>query len=45
MNNTEEIIGVESCLYANTEETDLTLEGSIHKKMMSDNIHLPCIRA
>ena len=32
MNNTEEIIGVESCLYANTEETDLTLEGSIHKK-------------
>ena len=35
MNNTEEIIGVESCLYANTEETDLTLEGSIHKKMMS----------
>lgn len=32
MNNTEEIIGVESCLYADTEETDLTLEGSIHKK-------------
>lgn len=32
INNTEEIIGVESCLYADTEETDLTLEGSIHKK-------------
>lgn len=32
MNNTVEIIGVESCLYADTEETDLTLEGSIHKK-------------
>ena len=32
MNNTEEIIGVESCLYADTEETDLTLDGSIHKK-------------
>lgn len=32
MNNTEEIIGVESCLYVDTEETDLTLEGSIQKK-------------
>lgn len=32
MNTTEEIIGVESCLYADNEETDLTLEGSIHKK-------------
>ena len=32
MNNTEEIIGVESCLYADSEETDLTLEGSIYKK-------------
>ena len=32
MNNTEEIIGVESCLYADNEETNLTLEGSIYKK-------------
>ena len=32
MNNTEEIIGIESCLYADNEETDLTLEGSTHKK-------------
>ncbi len=32
MNNNEEIIGVESCLYADSEETDLTLEGSIYKK-------------
>ena len=35
MNNTEEIIGVESCLYADSEETDLTLEGYIYKKMIN----------
>ena len=33
MNGTEEVIGIECCLYADNKETDLTLEGSFHKKM------------
>ena len=32
MNGTEEVIGFECCLYADNKETDLTLEGSFHKK-------------
>ena len=32
MNGTEEVIGIECCLYADNKETDLTLEGSFHKK-------------
>ena len=32
MNGTEEVIGIECCLYADNRETDLTLEGSFHKK-------------
>lgn len=32
MNGTEEVIGIECCLYADNKETDLTLEGRFHKK-------------
>lgn len=32
MNGTEEVIGIECCLYADNKETDLTLEGSFHKQ-------------
>ena len=32
MNGTEEVIGIECCLYADNRETDLTLEGRFHKK-------------
>ena len=32
MNGTEEVIGIECCLYADNSETDLTLEGRFHKK-------------
>ena len=32
MNGTEEVIGIECCLYVDNRETDLTLEGRFHKK-------------
>ena len=32
MNGTEEVIGIECCLYADNKETDLTLEGRFHKQ-------------